>query len=424
MRPQAASSHPAQRMGQRISAQAESSFKSVVTSPTGKVRPTSGLPLPRNVQSPCADAREHALPLPTTVPPAAFVSFEHQVLAFLQSGQYRQLGWCRDKGSEHSPVRDTGPFSKGVYYGTHPAVRIYYSPRAMKWLIDGRQGPIPDGAMIIKEQYHPPAARYSGLSDDQLPQVTDWTIMIKDSAGAKDGWFWGEFFDTMTFDDDKPPFQYPWAGFGLYCLRCHATAEKEHTFSALNNIQGFPGKPIEFSDDGSWRGQPIAKRDACDLVGACVCKQAAESDLGIPPDVHVDPRRGAARRRKNAVGNVRSRGRAGGGRSVHQLQCVHVLSRRAERAVRADHVPAFASGPDRHCRRRQRLAVRRMALVADGPGRAGSDILRATGKRARVSRHAATSAKRRAGNGTDERLPELSRRHGQAAARHRRRRPR
>ena len=208
---------------------------------------------------PCADAREHSLPLPTTVPPSEFVSFESRVLAFLQSGQYRQLGWCRDKGSEHSPVRDTGPFAKGVYYGTHPAVRIYYSPRAMKWLVDGRQGPIPDGAMIIKEQYRPPAARYSGLSDDQLPKVTDWTIMIKDSAGAKDGWFWGEFFDGMAFDDDKPPFQYPWASFGQYCLRCHATAEKEHTFSALKNIQGFPGQPIEFSNDGSWHRQPFAR---------------------------------------------------------------------------------------------------------------------------------------------------------------------
>src|SRR4051812_35354343 len=246
-------------MAQRISTQAESSFKSVMAPSTSKTRPTFALPLPRDLQSPCADAREHALPLPTTVPPKAFVQFESQVLAFLKSAQYRQLGWCRDKGSEHSPIRDTGPFSKGVYYGTHPAVRIYYSPRAMKWLIDGRQGPVPDGAMIIKEQYQPPAARYSGLSDEQLPQATDWTVMIKDSAGAKDGWLWGEFFDGMKFDDDKPPFQYPWASFGLYCLRCHATAEKEHTFSALDNIQGFPGQPIEFPDDGSWRGQPIAK---------------------------------------------------------------------------------------------------------------------------------------------------------------------
>lgn len=193
------------------------------------------------------------MPLPSTLPPAQFVAFEKHVLAFLQRGEYKRLGWCGDKGTGGSLVRDTGPFVEGVYYGTHPAVRIYYSPRVMNWLINGRTGPIPDGAMIIKEQYRPPAARYAGLG---LPRVTDWTIMLKDANGAKDGWFWGEFFDGMAFDDDQPPFQYPWAGFGLYCLRCHGTAETEQTFSSLNNIAGFPGQPIQFFDDGSWRSAP------------------------------------------------------------------------------------------------------------------------------------------------------------------------
>src|SRR5262245_11552482 len=205
------------------------------------------------LSSPCANAQEHSLPLPTNLPPAQFVAFEKHVLAFLQRGEYKRLGWCGDKSMGGSLVRDTGPFVKGVYYGTHPAVRIYYSPRMMNWLINGRTGPIPDGAMIIKEQYRPPAARYAGLREDQLPTVTDWTIMLKDANGAKDGWFWGEFFDGMAFDDDQPPFQYPWAGFGLYCVRCHGTAETEQTFSSLNNIAGFPGQPIKFFDDGSWR---------------------------------------------------------------------------------------------------------------------------------------------------------------------------
>ena len=198
----------------------------------------------------CPGAAEHTLPLPSTVPAARFVEFEKEILGFLQRGEYRLLRWCVDKG-----VRDTGPFLEGVYYGTHPAVRIWYSPKVMQWLIGGRQGAIPDGAMIIKEQYPPPAARYAGLGDDQLPRVSDWTIMVKDAQGAKDGWFWGEFFDTMTFDDDQPPFNYPWAGFGVYCVRCHAVAEREHTFVSTDNIKGFPGEPIAFVDDGSWRTQ-------------------------------------------------------------------------------------------------------------------------------------------------------------------------
>jgi len=194
-------------------------------------------PFPSLPLAPCPGAQEHSLPLPSGLPPAQFVDFEKQVFSFLQSGEYKRLGWCMDKG-----VRDTGAFSQGVYYGTHPAVRVFYSPKAMQWLAGGRQGPIPDGALIIKEQYPPPAGRYAGLVDNQLPKVTDWTIMIKDSKGSKDGWFWGEFWEKMKFDDDSLPFDYPWASFGLYCLRCHATAEKEYTFASLDNVRDFPGR--------------------------------------------------------------------------------------------------------------------------------------------------------------------------------------
>jgi hypothetical protein len=198
------------------------------------------LALPAAAQNPCPGAQEHSLPLPTSIPSDKFVDYEKQVLSFLQQGVYKNLKWCLDKA-----VRDTGPYRGGVYYGTHPAVRIYYSPKIMQWLTSGRQGNIPDGAMIIKEQYTPPASDHTAPSQ----QATDWTIMIKDSKGAKDGWFWAEFFNGMAFDDNKYPFQYPWAGFGIYCVRCHAAAEKEFTFSALRNIEGFPGTPIYYPDD-------------------------------------------------------------------------------------------------------------------------------------------------------------------------------
>ncbi len=201
------------------------------------------------VQAACPGAQEHSLPLPTSVPPGEFVDYEKKILKFLQDGEYTK--WCVDKS-----MRDTGDYLHAVYKGTHPAVRIYYSPKVMEWLANGRPEniPIPDGAMIVKEQYTPAASDHK---DDPKPyKPWDWTIMIKDSRGAKDGWFWGEFFWDpdkgglkMTFDDDKPPFQYPWAGFGIYCVRCHASAEREMTFSALNNIQGFPGEPIVFKDD-------------------------------------------------------------------------------------------------------------------------------------------------------------------------------
>ena len=117
------------------------------------------LPSTSAAQNPCPNAQEHSLPLPTSVPSAQFVDYEKNFLDFLQKGTYKDLKWCLDK-----EVRDTGPYHGGTYYGTHPAVRIYYSPKIMQWLTAGRQGAIPDGAMIIKEQYTPPAARedYAG----------------------------------------------------------------------------------------------------------------------------------------------------------------------------------------------------------------------------------------------------------------------
>lgn len=205
----------------------------------------SGAPLPQ-----CPNAREHSLALPSTIPPDQFVAWEREVLTFLQSGTYAKLGWCMDKD-----LRNTGPYQDGISYGPHPAVRIYYSPKVMDWLVGGRRGPVPDGATIVKEQYPPPAQRY----DPSAPPVpSDWTVMIKDSSKSKDGWFWGEWYDGMQFDNDKFPFNYPNAGFGLYCLRCHASAEKEYTFAALENIKGFPGSPIHYPVDHSWQSTGVA----------------------------------------------------------------------------------------------------------------------------------------------------------------------
>jgi hypothetical protein len=47
--------------------------------------------------------------------------------------------------------------------------------------------------------------------------------------------------------------QYPNAGFGLYCLRCHGSANDATTFASTSNIKGFPGDPITFKVDDSWR---------------------------------------------------------------------------------------------------------------------------------------------------------------------------
>ncbi|HEX7313867.1 MAG TPA: cytochrome P460 family protein [Pyrinomonadaceae bacterium] len=184
------------------------------------------------------------LALPSTFLPARMPQYQEQLARFLQCRQYTRMGWAEDKG-----VRDTGPYVSGSYYGVHPAVKIYYSPEIVEWLKDKREGTIPDGAVIVKEQYHPPAGRYRF---EEPPPVADWTVMVKDAKGSADGWYWAEIWDKQCADNNDPPFAMRNAGFGLYCVRCHATAEKELTFSSLNNIKNNPGEPLTYYDDNSW----------------------------------------------------------------------------------------------------------------------------------------------------------------------------
>jgi hypothetical protein len=207
--------------------------------------------------NPCPNAMDVPpdLKLPATLPPGEPVDFEQKVRSYLGSLKYRELKWCEDVS-----MRDTGPYIKGAYYGTHPAVRVYYSREVSDWLLHGRRGTIPDGAVIIKEQYNPPAQPYADLYGDKTPGCpNDWTFMIRNSKASKDGWFWGEVWYSadpnrrMKFHD---PYQYPNAGYGLYCLRCHSSAEKEHTFAALDNMRNYAGAdgqwPLRFRADDSW----------------------------------------------------------------------------------------------------------------------------------------------------------------------------
>jgi mono/diheme cytochrome c family protein len=198
----------------------------------------------------CAERRKDDLPLPSTFLPAKLPEFQKILTEFLKRTEYVRLNWCEDKN-----VRDTGPFINKLPYGVHPAVRIFYSPEMMKWLMGGRNGTVPDGAMIIKEQYPAPAAQYQ---IKPVPPVSDWTVMIKDARGSKDGWYWAEIWHDQTIDNHNPPYSVPNTGFGLYCTRCHASAEKESTFAALSNIKGFPGRPLSYFVDLSWAPQPSA----------------------------------------------------------------------------------------------------------------------------------------------------------------------
>jgi len=170
-------------------------------------------------------------------------------------------GWRMDK-----TVRDTGPFIAslvngkwtGSYYGTHAPVLIWYSPEMMDWLHANRPedrpppaspAPIPDGAMMVKEMYWPPPAAACRVNDllRLRPDTQGMAVMVRDTAAARDGWFWAAVGWKNWTPDWPPPGTSPaQSGFGQYCTNCHASARDNQTFAALNNISGEPGTFLSF----------------------------------------------------------------------------------------------------------------------------------------------------------------------------------
>jgi hypothetical protein len=184
-----------------------------------------------------------------------------------------KAGWVRDKR-----IRDTGPWIgtyrdgkwSGKYYGTHVPVLVWYSPEMHAWLKANRPtpesvatSPVPDGALIIKEMYTTPAAACAGIDIDYLrPTTNSSAVMVRDSKGSYDGWFWGWYgWPGSGWAVDWPAAQsspYPAMGFGQYCTNCHASARDNSTFSALKNILGEHGEPLVFLSqnfflDPSWQ---------------------------------------------------------------------------------------------------------------------------------------------------------------------------
>ena len=119
--------------------------------------------------------------------------------------------------------------------------------------------------------------------------------MIKDSSGSKDGWFWVDYAPERNEepyqkkqvpDTHEFPFLYPSTGFGQYCIRCHASAEREFTFVTLKNVEGFPGDPLTFRVDDSWKTAGNNARPAREQVhGHGLGRRAERAELRLkrPP---------------------------------------------------------------------------------------------------------------------------------------------
>jgi hypothetical protein len=167
------------------------------------------------------------------LPAATSTGFEQVLQTFLDNQCYASLGWKHDPN-----IRGTN--------GVHPNVKVWYSPDIWAWILGGRKGDAPEGGVLVKEQY--------GDSNDKT-KLTDWSVMVKDRNGAWDGWWWGDLSAPGTVQSPEPPAlssgpnctqaQYAYAGFGQYCINCHASAAKgQDTFATSRFVLGQNGPPL------------------------------------------------------------------------------------------------------------------------------------------------------------------------------------
>jgi len=175
--------------------------------------------------------------LASSLPPSKDTSkFEDNLRKFLKVRCYETLGWTHDPF-----VRDTGPYIQGDSYGTHPSVRVWYSPDVASWMklpAEKRATtPVADNAIIVKEMFVPPASSYS--VPPKNGDTEGWTVMVRDANGSFDGWYWSSYFlGDPSLSTDMSNTKYPSAGYGNYCVNCHASAAANVTYATMRNVEG------------------------------------------------------------------------------------------------------------------------------------------------------------------------------------------
>jgi len=232
-----------------------------------------GQPLPMNLRTP---------------PPLSMLDdkniYDFEMESFLRNRDYAEggLDWLHDLGWRLTGPY-VGPIGNGLNFGTHPAVKVYYSPEVIDWLCGGRIGAVPNGAMIVKEQHGIDESLNITINDQGCMEIgadlrpTSWTVIIKSNEASNDGWYWGGYSgsdsanlnppildisaitDEMLFfgnemgpivrnpdwyptgyvfesDTKIPDIVYPFNLYGPACINCHSSAENEMTFSSLDNI--------------------------------------------------------------------------------------------------------------------------------------------------------------------------------------------
>ena len=102
------------------------------------------------------------------LPSPSAPNFTNRFNQFVMQLCYQKQNWKHDANRRTSQnIHDT-------------LVKIWYSPLLFKWMtVLNRQGPVPDGAIAIKEEY----------SSETSP-IQFWSGMVKDSSLWWDGWYW------------------------------------------------------------------------------------------------------------------------------------------------------------------------------------------------------------------------------------------
>jgi hypothetical protein len=154
-------------------------------------------------------------PLPA---PDTSAAFKTRLDKFTMKRCYAKQGW------EH----DAAPRTSQNVHETF--IQIYYSPSLFKWMDKGqRKGPVPDGAIAIKEEYE--------NQTDPPSKIVFWSVMIRDSKLWWDGWYWAVVgvevgaaapAPAATSGCADPQDMFPLTGpTALNCAGCHASAQTD-----------------------------------------------------------------------------------------------------------------------------------------------------------------------------------------------------
>ncbi len=172
----------------------------------------AGLSCGRDSSANTTDSAAHTRACAKLPSPSA-PNFTNRFNQFVMQLCYQKQNWQHDANRRNSE-------------GLHaPFVKLWYSPLMFKWLtVLKSQGPVPDGAIVIKEEY---------LDTDPTSPILFWSGMIRDSSLWWDGWYWA----VVGTESSEPPVRAVPATTGcaeavfstngptsINCIGCHGSA--------------------------------------------------------------------------------------------------------------------------------------------------------------------------------------------------------